>query len=101
MSYPKYDCQNQKPHHCQMDDYDDCEMPCMKEKPDKVPCFNMCADLDKMKCKTERECIKTYKTCYKLYRVCEYRLYKICPCCCYEFEYHRHRGICPKCGASF
>ena len=97
MNYPKYDCHKPKPVHCHMED--DCEMPCMKEKMDNE-CPNMCADLHKMKCKVEKECIKTYKTYYKLYRVCEFRLYKCCPCCGHEFDYHSHRGTCPKCGVS-
>jgi len=103
MNYPKYDCHKPKPNHCKMDDnddYDDCEMPCMKEKPEHDCYSTMCSDMDKMKCKMEKECVKTYKTYYKLYRVCQYRLYKLCPCCGHEFDHHRHRGMCPKCGVS-
>lgn len=106
MNYPKYDCHKHKPDYCQMHDDCNCEMPYMKEKCE-MPCTkeddcysSMCLDMEKMKCKMEKECVKTYKTYYKLYKVCQYRLYKLCPCCGHEFDYHRHRGMCPRCGIS-
>ncbi|MDR3559906.1 MAG: hypothetical protein P4N59_00500 [Negativicutes bacterium] len=51
----------------------------------------------KIKCEPTKECVKTFKCFYKLYRVCHYHLYKVCPHCGHEFDYHHHRGICPKC----
>ncbi|WP_094605390.1 hypothetical protein SPSIL_001970 [Sporomusa silvacetica DSM 10669] len=62
-----------------------------------------CHDMDmscctpKMKCQPTKECVKTYKCYYKLYKICTYRLYKVCPSCGHEFDYHEHRGACPKC----
>ncbi|GMB01390.1 hypothetical protein [Pelosinus sp. IPA-1] len=101
MDYPKYDCHPHKHDYCHMDEEDHYEeMPYMKEKMGEDCYSNMCSDMSKMKCKMEKECIKTYKTYYKLYKVCQYRLYKVCPCCGHEFDYHRHRGMCHKCGVS-
>ncbi len=94
MNYHKCDGQYNKPDYCHMDD--DCHDHEMKMPEDN--CSEMCTDMSQMKCKMEKECIKTYKCYYKLYRVCQYRLYKICPCCGHEFDFHRHRGMCPKCG---
>lgn len=62
-----------------------------------------CHDMDmscctpKMKCQPTKECVKTFKCYYKLYKMCTYRLYKVCPYCGHEFDYHEHRGSCPKC----
>jgi hypothetical protein len=109
MNYPKYDCHKHKPEYHHMNEECDCEMPyikekCetpyMKEKMEDDGYSSMCLDMEKMKCKMEKECVKTYKTYYKLYKVCQYRLYKLCPCCGHEFDYHRHRGMCPRCGIS-
>jgi len=99
MNYHKCDDHPHKQQYCHMDDecYDH-EMPYMKEKMDEGCYSEMCSDISQMKCKMEKECVKTYKCYYKLYKVCQYRLYKLCPCCGHEFEYHRHRGMCPKCG---
>jgi rubrerythrin len=97
MNYQKPDDHVHKHDYCHMDD--DCkdhEMPHMKES----GYSDMCSDMSQMKCKVEKECVKTYKSYYKLYKICHYRLYKICPCCGHEFDYHQHRGICPRCGAN-
>lgn len=51
----------------------------------------------KMKCKVQKECVKTFTCQYKLYRICMYRLVKVCPRCGMEFDYHHHRGMCPHC----
>lgn len=53
--------------------------------------------MPKIKCKPTKECIHTYKCYYKLYKICHYQLYKVCPRCGHEFDYYRHRGMCPKC----
>ncbi|MGL5515039.1 MAG: hypothetical protein ACRDBM_17645 [Sporomusa sp.] len=71
--------------------------------PDKSDMMDDCEDMEmhccapKIKCQPTKECIKTFKCCYKLYRICTYCLFKICPYCGHEFDYHRHRGSCPKC----
>lgn len=110
MNYQKCDERPYKHDYCHMDD--DChdhemhsmhEMPHMqhmKEKMGESGYSEMCCDMSQMKCKVEKECVKTYKCYYKLYKVCQYRMYKICPCCGHEFDYHRHRGMCPKCGVN-
>ena len=109
MHYQKHNHSSYKPDYCNMDD--DCqdqEMPYMKEKmgpymKEKMGdgCYSeMCADLSQMKCKMEKECVKTYKCYYKMYKVCQYRMYKICPCCGNEYDYHKHRGTCPKCSVT-
>lgn len=101
MNYHKCDGNPYKPEYHHMDE--DCcehEMPYMKEKMTDSCYSDMCADISQMKCKMEKECIKTYKSYYKMYRVCQYRLYKVCPCCGHEFDYHKHRGMCPKCGVT-
>jgi len=101
MNYQKCDSQHHKQDYCHMDD--DCqdhEMPYVKEKMTEGCYSDMCSDIAQMKCKMEKECVKTYKCYYKMYRVCQYRLYKICPCCGHEFDFHKHRGVCPKCGAN-
>ncbi len=101
MNYNKCDDHPPKQNYCHMDD--DCqnhEMPYMKEKMCDNGYSEMCSDMSQMKCKTEKECVKTYKCYYKLYKVCQYRMYKVCPCCGHEFDYHRHRGMCPKCGVN-
>ncbi|WP_021168510.1 hypothetical protein SOV_02080 [Sporomusa ovata DSM 2662] len=77
------------------DDYDKCN--------DKYDMNDDCHDMDmscctpKMKCQPTKECVKTFKCYYKLYKMCTYRLYKVCPYCGCEFDYHEHRGSCPKC----
>ena len=53
--------------------------------------------MPKIKCKTSKECVKTYKTYYKMYKICTYRLYKVCCRCGTEFDYYGHHGVCPKC----
>ena len=99
MNYQNYHCNPHKQGPCHMDgDCQDQEMPYMKEKMAEGCQSEMCADMNQMKCKMEKECVKTYKCYYKLYKVCQYRMYKICPCCGHEFDYHKHRGMCPKCG---
>ena len=102
MNYHKCDGHHHKQDYCHMDD--DCqdqEMPYMKEKMLRTVILTCASDMSQMKCKMEKECVKTYKTYYKMYKVCQYRLYKICPCCGHEFDYHRHRGMCPKCGVNY
>ncbi len=85
--YPHWKCDDDK---CGCEDkYDKCDM---DECQDMEPCYT-----PKMKCQTTKECVKTYKCYYKLYRICTYRLFKLCPYCGYEFDYHEHRGGCPKC----
>lgn len=49
--------------------------------------------------KMEKSC-QTYHACFKLYKVCYTRLYKCCPHCGHEFDYHKHRGCCPHCGCT-
>lgn len=44
-----------------------------------------------------KKCVKTYTTSFKLYKVCCFRLYKVCPCCGCEFDYHYFDGECPGC----
>ena len=44
-----------------------------------------------------KECVKTYKCCYKLYKFTQYRLYKVCTVCGYEFDHYQNRGMCTKC----
>ena len=101
MNYHKCDERPPKHDYCHMDDNcHDQEMPYMKEKINDNSYSEMCCDMSQMKCKVEKECVKTYKCYYKLYKVCQYRMYKICPCCGHEFDYHRHRGMCPKCGVN-
>ena len=72
-------------------DYECCDMPKMHKM------GYDCCDMPKMTCKTEKKCVKTYKCIYKLYKTCHYRLYKVCPRCGHEYDYHHHRGMCPKC----
>lgn len=63
-------------------------------------CYDFAAATDGtplIRCKTTRECVKTYKTCYKMYRICTYCLYKVCSRCGAEFDYYAHRGLCPRC----
>jgi hypothetical protein len=50
-----------------------------------------------IKCKTTKECVRTYKTYYKMYKISTYRLYKVCSRCGAEFDYYGHRGLCPRC----
>ena len=98
MNYHKCDDHQHKQDFCHAEE--DCinhEIPHPKEKCHESGYSEMCLDMSKMKCKTERECVKTYKCYYKLYKICQYRMYKVCPCCGHEFDYHHHRGICPKC----
>ena len=76
--YNKYGCMDK----CEMDDCQDMDMSC-------------CAP--KVKCMPTKECVKTFKCYYKLYKICTHRLFKICPYCGHEFDYHQHHGNCPKC----
>lgn len=67
---------------------------------DDQGCYDFAVNADgmpKIRCKTTRECVKTYKTYYKMYRICTYRLYKVCSRCGAEFDYYHHRGLCPGC----
>ena len=48
--------------------------------------------------KPTKKCIKTYTSFLKLYEVCSFRLYKVCPWCGCEFDYHYYQGECPCCG---
>lgn len=66
------------------DHMDDCQMD-MHCPPPKMPC------------PPTKELVKTFKCCYKLYRMCTYCLCKICPICGHEFDFHQHRGNCPRC----
>jgi len=101
MEYHKHAGHLHKQDYCHMDDgCHDHGMPHMKEKMGESSYSEACCDMSQMKCKTEKECIKTYKSYYKLYRICHYRMYKVCPCCGHEFDYYRHRGTCPKCGVN-
>jgi hypothetical protein len=59
--------------------------------------WDMCCEMPKIPCKSEKKCVKTFKCTYKLYRVCRYRLYKVCPRCGHEYDYQHHRGLCPHC----
>lgn len=87
--------------------YDDCDDSSMHSMPHmhKMDCdepkkdYDMCCEMPKMPCKPERKCVKTFKctTTFKVYRTCHYRLYKCCPRCGHEFDYHHHRGMCPRC----
>lgn len=72
-------------------DYD-CEYPKMCKQD-----WDMGCEMPKMHCKPEKKCVKTYKCTYKLYKICHYRLYKVCPRCGHEYDYHYHRGMCPRC----
>lgn len=70
-------------HHMPMDmGFDDMCMPCPAPK---------------TKCPPVKECVKTYKCYYKLYKISHFRLFKVCPCCGVEYDYHHHRGMCPRC----
>lgn len=83
--YPKWDCK------CTDYDYD---YDCM----DYAPKMDECC-IPKMKC--EKECVKTFTCTYKLYKICCYKLYKACPRCHYEFDYHKHGGMCPRCSRMY
>jgi len=61
-----------------------------------LPESDCCAS--KLKCPPTKECVQTYKCLYKLYKISQYHLYKVCPCCNQEYDYHYHLGICPFCG---
>ncbi|CUH95458.1 hypothetical protein P22_1529 [Propionispora sp. 2/2-37] len=92
--YPKYDCDDTKDdychHHYMKDD-------CYKEHPGKYHCYEpMYCDIPKMP-KMEKECVKTFKCVYKLYRICQYKVFKVCPTCGHEFDSAYHHGVCPKC----
>lgn len=98
MNYQKCDGHQHKYDYCHTyDDYPVHDMPHIKEKLYDNCCSEMYSDMSQMKCKIEKECVKTYKCYYKLYKICQYRLYKVCPRCSHEFDYHHHRGMCPKC----
>lgn len=79
------------------DDYDKCGCQDKHYMYDDYPDMDMSCCTPKMKCQPVKECVKTFKCYYKLYRMCTYRLYKVCPQCGHEFDYHEHRGGCPKC----
>lgn len=79
------------------DDYGKCGSPESDDMYDDCHEMDMSCCTPKMKCQPTKECVKTYKCCYKLYKLCTYRLYKVCPHCGHEFDYHEHRGCCPKC----
>lgn len=87
-AYKKYsDCKCEEDYKCGCDDkfeMDDCHEMDMSCCMPKMPC-------------PSKECVKTYKCFYKLYKLCTYRLYKVCPHCGHEFDYHHHRGCCPRC----
>ena len=86
-AYKKYhDCDND---YSKCDYTDKCDMDDCQE-------MDMCC-FPKIKCQPTKECVKTFKCVYRLYRICTYRLCKICPQCGHEFDYHHHRGACPKC----
>lgn len=86
---PKWYCGNGKCD-CDYDDYD-------YDGGDYMPMMPMddCC-MPKMPCKMEKKCVKTFTSTFKLYRICHYRLYKVCPRCRHEYDYHRY-GMCPKC----
>lgn len=94
--YPKNECMCKKP------DYNyNCYKP-MKWKDDcdyDYDHMECCMPKPKMECE-KKECVKTYKVVYKLYKTCQYRLYKVCCHCGHEYDYHHHRGMCPKCSGS-
>ncbi|MPL69010.1 hypothetical protein SDC9_14743 [bioreactor metagenome] len=73
-------------------DYTMCHQPKMHKMD-----YDMCCERPKMPCKCEKKCVKTFKCTYKLYKTCCYRLHKVCPRCNNEFDYHQHRGMCPRC----
>lgn len=100
MNYHKCDDHLHKEHCPMPENAPQHEMPYMKEKMEENCYSDLCSDISQLKCKVEKECVKTYKSYYKLYKVCQYRIYKVCPCCGHEFDYHRQRGVCPKCGAT-
>ncbi|XEQ91449.1 hypothetical protein SCACP_02450 [Sporomusa carbonis] len=79
------------------DDYSKCGYQEKYEMMDDCCDTDMCSCPPKIKCQPTKECVKTYKCYYKLYKICTYRLYKVCPYCGCEFDYHQHRGACPKC----
>lgn len=73
----------------------DCDM-CYEPKMPKMD-YDMCCEMPKSPCKMEKKCVKTFKCTYKLYKICQYRLHKVCPRCGHEYDYHYHRGMCPRC----
>ena len=96
MYYPKWD------YKCGKYDYDDCEYnhkdygKCCDKDDMEYPVFDMECCMPKMKCKTEKKCVKTFSCTYKLYKVCSYKLMKSCPRCGHEYEHDRYPA-CPKC----
>jgi hypothetical protein len=52
-----------------------------------------CCSMPKMKCKPEKECVGMFK----MYRMCHYHMTMVCHYCGHEFDYHHHRGMCPRC----
>lgn len=92
--YPKWDSK----YCCDDKMYDDCDCSSMHYMPKMHKMdYDMCCDMPKMPCKVEKKCVKTFKCTYKLYKTCHYRLYKVCPRCGYEYDYHHHHGMCPRC----
>lgn len=90
----KMDCDCSSMHYMPKMHKMDCDM---GYEPKMMKDYDMCCDMPKMPCKMEKKCVKTYKCIYKLYKTCHYRLYKVCPRCGHEFDYHHHRGMCPRC----
>lgn len=78
-------CDKDYSHKChdKCDDYD-------------YPAYDMDCCMPKMKCKTEKKCIKTFTCSYKLYKLCMYKVVKVCPRCNHEYDHGRH-PMCPKC----
>lgn len=89
--HPKNECT------CKKYDYDyNCYKPKCSDDCD-YDYFDPCTAPPQMHCEPKKECVKTFTCFYKLYRVCQYRLYKVCSRCKHEFDYHHHRGVCPRC----
>lgn len=100
MYYPKWDYKCGK-YDCD-DDYEytpknvkNWDKDCDKEDME-YPMYDMDCCMPKMKCKTEKKCVKTFSCTYKLYKVCTYKIIKVCPRCGCEYEHGRH-PVCPKC----
>lgn len=104
MYYPKWDYKHGKCHDdcdCDYDykDYYKCDEKCPPKYYDKCddydyPDIECC--MPKIKCKTEKKCIKTFTCSYKLYKLCMYKVVKVCPRCNHEYDHGRH-PMCPKC----
>lgn len=77
--------------------YDKCEDKCEDKCDDyDYPAYDMDCCMPKMKCKTEKKCIKTFTCSYKLYKLCMYKVVKVCPRCNHEYDHGRY-PMCPKC----